>query len=119
MSTHTPHLRALAALSNGRRSPESILRCLRRLENRANAAATAQCNGEAYGGQPYRDEAAWERFIAHTTAEVGRILGAVPRGFFVNTDPRGYALKIEGEIPEGLHRDWGGYGILAPAPEGR
>ena len=119
MQKDTPHLRALASLSNGRRSPESILRRLRRLENRANAAATAQCNGSSYGGQPYRDEAAWERFIASVTAGVGRILGAVPRGFFVNGDPRGYALKIKGKLPEGMHTDWGGYGILAPAPEGR
>ena len=114
MKTKQNHIRALASISNGRRPPESILRCLRRLENRANAAATAQCNGELYRGQPYRDEAAWERFIAHTTAEVGRILGYVPRGLFVNSDPRGYSLKIEGEIPEGMHTDWGGYGILAP-----
>lgn len=114
MKTKQNHIRALASLSNGGRSPESILRCLRRLENRVNAAATTQCNGSSYGGQPYRDDAAWERFITHTTAEVGRILGSVPRGFFVNTDPRGYALKIEGELPEGMHRDWGGYGILAP-----
>jgi hypothetical protein len=38
---------------------------------------------------------------------------------FFNRDPRGYALKIPSEWmhahPEvSLHRDWGGYGILAP-----
>ncbi len=38
---------------------------------------------------------------------------------FFNRDPRGYALKIKSEWmhahPElPLHRDWGGYGILAP-----
>ena len=37
---------------------------------------------------------------------------------FINRDPRGYALKIR-EIwmrnySGNLHRDWGGYGILAP-----
>lgn len=114
MSTKQNHIRAIASLSNGKRSPESILRCLRRLENRANAAATAQCNGESYNGQPYRDDVAWERFIASITADVGRVLGSVPRGFVLNSDPRGYALKIEGLVPEGMHKDWGGYGILAP-----
>ena len=37
---------------------------------------------------------------------------------FVNRDPRGYALKIDdawmGAQKAVLHRDWGGYGILAP-----
>ena len=39
---------------------------------------------------------------------------------FLNRDPRGYALKIKSEWMEArrdsvrLHRDWGGYGILAP-----
>lgn len=37
---------------------------------------------------------------------------------FVNSDPRGYALKIENDWMRAhggnLHRDMGGYGILAP-----
>lgn len=36
--------------------------------------------------------------------------------FFINTDPRGYALKLNfgGERVEGVYTDWGGYGIIAP-----
>ena len=49
-------------------------------------------------------------------------LGTLPPGFFVNSDPRGYALKIDNENREGqalieacrLHTDMGGYGILSP-----
>ena len=41
---------------------------------------------------------------------------------FVNRDPRGYALKIEDEYVRAnglqIHRDWGGYGILAPEIDG-
>lgn len=37
---------------------------------------------------------------------------------FINRDPRGYALKIDDgwmrEHNAELHRDWGGYGIIAP-----
>lgn len=37
---------------------------------------------------------------------------------FLNSDPRGYALKILSEYVAkhelSIHRDWGGYGILAP-----
>jgi len=43
--------------------------------------------------------------------------GQVPSGFFVNTDPRGCALKLARmrcEYPRGLYVDFGDYGILAP-----
>lgn len=37
---------------------------------------------------------------------------------FLNTDPRGYALKIPDEIVKEknltIHKDWGEFGILAP-----
>jgi len=43
------------------------------------------------------------------------VLGGLPPGFFVNGDPRGYALKLEpGSVPFPLHEDWGRYQILAP-----
>lgn len=46
------------------------------------------------------------------------------KGFFINTDPRGYALKIDDQILKSeyssidLNRDWGGYGLLAPVIDG-
>lgn len=46
------------------------------------------------------------------------------RYFFINTDPRGYSLKInldkatEDYKNIGLQRDWGGYGLLAPVIDG-
>lgn len=97
-----------------------------KLERRASRAATAQCNGEAYEGEPYREDEQWEHFkraIAHQVCSVF-VSDTVPTipGFFVNGDPRGYALKIDNENPEGkalidavkLRTDWGGYGILSP-----
>ncbi len=37
---------------------------------------------------------------------------------FINFDPRGYALKIKDEYVREhdlqIHKDWGGYGIIAP-----
>ena len=53
-----------------------------------------------------------------------KVLNFRERGIpvFVNGDPRGYALKIdEAYVREHkleIHRDWGGYGILAPEFEG-
>src|ERR1043166_5436387 len=98
------------------------------LERDAHNAATAQCNGEACGGQPYRNDDQWETFTRLIKARVGLLLtGGIGRedgapGLFVNADARGYALKIDNEQLESkalieslrLHCDWGGYGILSP-----
>ena len=39
-------------------------------------------------------------------------------GIFLNTDPRGYALKIPDDIVKDnawtIHKDWGEFGIIAP-----
>lgn len=40
--------------------------------------------------------------------------GKLPKGLFINTDARGYSLKIEDSERIELHRDFGGYYILAP-----
>jgi hypothetical protein len=76
-------------------------------------------------------EAHWEWFALEIKRRVEQLFGCLPPGFFVNGDPRGYALKLDPEAPqvEGLpsakaliesarlHRDWGGYGILSPEIE--
>jgi len=110
------HHAALATLAG---LPESqgikIWRKLRRIETLAHAAATAQCNGAAYAGQPFRQETEWEAFSDSIRTRVASVFGGtLPEGFRYNTDPRGYALKLEAaQVPPGLDTDWGGYGILA------
>lgn len=98
-----------------------LWRRLRRLEVRAHNAATAQCNGESYGGQPYRDEAEWEAFKDGIRADVAKVFGGnLPPRFFINGDPRGYALKLDGgdgtkpATSFALVQDWGRNQILAP-----
>jgi hypothetical protein len=114
------HHKALEALYQGFPVPsgEKLWRALRRIEVKASNAATAQCNGEAYQGQPYREESEWNEFCSAIGREVARVMGGTPEGFYVNGDPRGYALKIDpergGRIPAGLETDWGRYGLLAP-----
>jgi hypothetical protein len=99
--------------------PVSLCRKLRRLERQAEEITTHMCNGTAY-----TDEAEGDAALDAILAKVDKLLGfhahdglgAVP--VFINRDPRGYALKIEDEWMREhdaqLHRDWGGYGILAP-----
>ena len=51
----------------------------------------------------------------HYETKIEPLGGKLPKGFFVNLDPRGYALKLEpGSVPYPLHEDWGRYQILAP-----
>ena len=95
-------------------------RKLRRLENEAHDAATAQCNGERYGSQPYREDEQWEEFKDAISGRVALVFGFThlhpPTGFFLNGDPRGYSLKLDPEkctMPQGMETDWGRYGILA------
>lgn len=98
-------LRAPGVTTSGLR----LWRTLRRFEGSARRAAEQYANGEI-GTDHY------ERRAALTVEKVRQCLGRVPSGFIVNSDPRGYALKLDPqrcEIPEGLARDWGGYGILA------
>jgi hypothetical protein len=94
-----------------------------KIERDAHNAATAQCNGEPYGGQPYREEEQWEMWKCRITGDVQRVFsGATIPGLYVNDDPRGYALKIDPDNAEGraliesvrLHTDWGRNGILSP-----
>lgn len=120
------HNAALLALANSinpanQLSGLQLWRKLRRLEVMAHAAATAQCNGETAGGQPYRNENAWDTFKDSIAEKVSEIFGGkLPPAFFVNGDPRGYALKLDSEngtktaTQFALQSDWGRNQILAP-----
>lgn len=96
----------------------AMWRKLRRIETLAHDATTAQCNGERYGSQPFREDdetgnSPLDVFFDGIRADVAKVFGGtLPTGFMVNHDPRGAALKTE-TPPEGMYRDFGGYGILA------
>ena len=83
---------------------------LRHIENMAHWYACKYANGEM-------DSDRYEAQELEIEKSVLKLFGGKLNGFFVNNDPRGYALKLNNEtvtLPEGLHTDWGGYGILAP-----
>lgn len=105
------HHKALEALSTNGTAGLQLWRKLRRIEGEATRATTAYCNGEITTDQC--DAACRKALCA-----VVKVLGNHPKGLWVNRDPRGYALKLDPDkgavIPAGMHKDWGGYGILAP-----
>lgn len=109
---HWKALEVVASSSATRVRPKTGLqlwRALSRIEKEASRDAVALCNGEL-------DQEQYDARKEQTVTKVRKVFGFIPEGFFVNNDPRGYALKLDNEkvtIPEGMHKDWGGYGILA------
>lgn len=101
------HIKALESLGFSR---ENWL-TLRRLEESTNRLMVKLCNGDLT-----LMDSEYDKRIDEITRKVESLFsGNLPAGFFVNSDPRGYALKIESDnVPSGIHRDWGGYIILAP-----
>ena len=81
------------------------------IEKCANANALNWCNGKI-------TESEYEIKEEKIINELKKLFidERLPVGFFVNSDPRGFALKISDEVqfPDNLQRDVGGYGILAP-----
>lgn len=125
-AAHHAALLALHAKPYQSTSGLSMWRALRRLEREVHSATVAQCNGETYQGQPFREywdpatgadsnTSPWQRYLDTVHARISKVFGGqVPPGFFINQDPRGYALKIRPElVPAGMWKDWGSNGILA------
>lgn len=87
-------------------------RTLRSLERIANHNAERACNDGDFTEAQHDAADKW------VSVRVAKLFGGtLPKGFFINHDPRGAALKLDNEtvtIPDGMHKDWGGYGILAP-----
>lgn len=86
----------------------AVWRKLRRLEGEASRMAVGLCNGDI-------DYDKADDITEQITHKVAAIFGRPIPGFFINRDPRGYALKLEpGSVPYPLVEDWGRYQILAP-----
>ena len=94
----------------------TLCKKLRRIETEASRGALDYCNGNI-------DMDAWEIIGNYAMIKLDKLLNFVSKGIpvFINSDPRGYALKINDSWVTGytskggqIYRDWGGYGILAP-----
>jgi len=93
--------------------PVTLCKRVHRLEVEAHRMAEAQCNGMITIQQVAKKEkSVLKRLDQLLNFEEQEI------PVFLNGDPRGYALKIESEYVRDhnvdIHRDWGGYGIIAP-----
>ena len=108
----TKHGQNLKAVFNLDQDIDPVKLCKRlfRLENKAHKLALDFCNGEI-------DQLEWDQKANKILTKVEAILKN-KKVLFLNGDARGYALKIDDEYIRNnnlnIHRDWGGYGIVAP-----
>jgi hypothetical protein len=103
--------------------PVILCKKMHSLEIKAHKLATDYCNGE--NGITSEN---WDDKCAPILKAVKNILNVTDNfPIFVNGDARGYALKIDDEYMRKcqhlagynrLHKDWGGYGIIAPEFDG-
>lgn len=91
--------------------PFDLYATLLRLERKANRLTTALCNG-------IEDERQYEKAEQQLDKIENEVRKLLPNAktFFINRDPRGYALKLKEEerTALGMWSDFGGYGIIAP-----
>ena len=96
------------------RDPVKLCKKLRHLETKMAAFALQLCNGHNLTED--EEDKFKDGILSKLDALLGFSKSKVP--VFLNLDPRGYSLKIEDEFVRSnsveIHRDWGGYGILAP-----
>jgi len=96
--------------------PIKLCKSLRRLENKAEGIQELHNNG--HYGESARQEAALIVKLKNLLMPDATPNEFLKFGIFLNTDPRGYALKIPDEIVKAnnwtIHKDWGEFGIIAP-----
>ena len=109
-ANHHKALETLAQTVGCQTDGLKLWRQLRRLESKTSKAALDYCNG-VIG----TDE--WQELSPLFESKIATVFGGrLPDGVFINADARGYALKLDNEkvtVPQGMEKDWGGYGILA------
>ena len=118
------HGENLNRIFNLNEDPDKLARRIHRLEVKAHKLATDYCNGE--NGVTTGN---WDEKTEPILKAVRKILNCTDSfPIFINGDARGYALKIRSEYMKKcshingykeLHKDWGGYGILAPEFDGK
>ena len=105
------HGEQLNAIFHTGLEPITLCKKLRRIEGAAHKLAEDACNFLNMESPAFKTR--YSRIVKRVIDVVGQRVRVK-----INLDPRGYALKIDDQVMNEkgykLHRDWGGYGILAP-----
>jgi len=90
--------------------PIKLSKSIFSLENKAHKIMTDWCNGDITEKQQ-------DALINEISKKLAKIIGAENMSkVFFNGDCRGYTLKLTEKASEAaiIHKDWGGFGIIAP-----
>lgn len=94
------------------RNIDTFFRSLRRYEVKISRMNEWACERENFEWPENFDQKVTEKLASKFER-----VDLFRKELYINGDPRGYALKLR--IPEnesrGIHRDWGGYAIIAPS----
>lgn len=93
------HLSALQEMT-GTTEPIELYQKLHKMERRLNNKAVALCNG-------WITQEQWEKISSNALKYLATIFGEYTRQ--INGDPRGYTIKISGNLPQSAPTDMGGY----------
>ena len=100
--------------------PIKTAKMLHRFEVKASRLAMDYCNGEN-GVDADTWGPASDKILDALDKKIHFKAQGIP--VFINGDARGYALKIDDDYTRAknldIHRDWGGYGVLAPEFDGK
>lgn len=116
IENHGKNLNTVFGLSE---DPVKLAKRLHSIEVKAHKLAEDYCNG--VNGV---DTETWPALTDKILDRLDKIINFKKQNIpvFVNGDARGYALKIDDEYVRHygltIHKDWGGYGILAPEFDG-
>ena len=102
------HGQKLNLIYKTRHEPIALCKKLRIIEGKQDRVNADYCNG-------YITATQHDLITERNRNAVINILGTNPE-LYINSDPRGYALKIQPKDAQALDlpRDLGGYGLLAP-----
>ncbi len=91
---------------------------LLKFENLAHEETTKQCNGATKFDNETDTYLESDLILDGISANVNKLFKNKLKGFFINYDARGYALKINDKTMKEenykISQDWGGYGLLSP-----
>ena len=105
------HIQTLSSLTNDEAPYQfDLFIKLSKLEAQASRITSAECNGDI------SEDIAGPKLDRIKNKVLQLLPKLDKKDFFINGDPRGYALKIREQKAKelGIYTDWGGYGILTP-----
>ena len=121
IQTRNAHIRAIADLFGGFKketSLDTVWHSWRVWECKIHRLSEWYCDNEYLYKRAEKELDKIEKELPAKLAKLFNNPELFIKYFYINTDPRGYSLKLKVENPDevsrDIHRDWGSFLIMAP-----